>query len=459
MADKHSKDIQFYKGDDLFSVAWIGPTFSSDDENYTAKMTALKRVFQGHNVLGELVENWKDGLISEPFHWYLKDSTGDRAEDTGEAEATLQRWIDWVEQQYLQLDPKATNFQQSDPWSEFVLSVGVCGEGNLRLYQPERFEDAADPIQRYHLHAPKAGSVKVDRGRDGFIDKISYATNEENQIQEWITSEVLRISNGSDDDPNAKEVTTGGRWLIQHIKMPSLMTESAKQKQSAICHALTMMVRNQETAGFRERVLLNGDLPANVERGPGIDLVVPGFMQGEPGGRETLTNPSVHESQPVPVDTFEQAIALNRTLLYLEYKQGHLLSTSDGTLSGESRIQARQGFELFLRGWKRPIESAIANTLNVVLRLLGYEQYEAVVELRISTGKLSAEERQEIRSDYEAGLLSRASAIALSGLSDDPDAEMALIEEEREAESRRREPVNPLGIDPPEGGDDDSGKD
>lgn len=453
MASKQiQENIEFYKGDDLFKVAWIGPTFDPKDPKYGDRMATLKRVFQGHNVLAELVGNWKDGLISEPFTWYLKDQNGERAEGdrVTQAEGLLQRWIDWVEQQSLEADPETTNFQQSDPWSEFILSVGVTGEGSLRLWQPDRFADDPDPLHRIHLHAPKAGSVQVTRGLDGFVDKLTYSHAQGTETQQFGENRQLVITDGSEAEPLTLD--TGGRWLIQTIRMPSLLTPSAKQKQGAICHALTMMVRNQEIAGFRERTLLNAEFPVDddgkpidVERGPGIDQ----YLYGIPSGDEqnpSYTNPSIHESEPVQISTFEQSIQINRTLLYLEFRQGHLLSTGDGGLSGESRLQARAGFELHLRGWKRPVESAIANILNIVLRILGYEDLEAVVELRITTGKLSTEERSEIRADYQAGLLSKATAIAKSGLVDDPDGELALISEEQKQQTARRAPADPLGL-------------
>jgi hypothetical protein len=87
---------------------------------------------------------------------------------------------------------------------------------------------------------------------------------------------------------------------------------------------------------------------------------------------------------------------------------------------------------------KTTIEAAIANILNVVLRILGYEELEAVVQLRITTGKLSPEERQMIITEFDKGLLSKATAIALLGSVDDCDAELALIAEEAAEDMRSR---------------------
>ncbi|NER81159.1 MAG: phage portal protein, partial [Leptolyngbya sp. SIO1D8] len=154
----------------------------------------------------------------------------------------------------------------------------------------------------------------------------------------------------------------------------------------------------------------------------------------------------IHESQPVDNASLVASVSLDRTLLYLELAQGHLLSAGDGALSGESRIQMRSQFELQLRGWKRRVESAISNVLNIVLRLLGYEAYEAIVDLRLCTGKISSEERQVYIAEYQAGLLSKSTAIAKLGSVSDVDAELSLISEEQQEESaaRDRDPTIPV---------------
>lgn len=450
----HSKAVQenikWYKGEDLFDIAWIGATFSPKDPKYADKLAQLKRVFQEHNFIQELTDNWRDGLISEPFAWQLKDRKGQRVE-ASEAEVQLQRWIDWVNQQALELDPESTNFQQSDPWAEFVLSVGVCGEGNLRLWQPDRYAEADDPIHRIHLHAPKAGSVEIERDKDGFIEKVTY--NYGDSQKEVLTQDTQGnlLVTTSGDETEALTIPTERRWTVQQVYKPSILSQGAKRKQASVCHALTMKLRNQEIGGFKERTLVNAEFPLDeqgnpveVERGPGIDTYIYGIQQGDTLNPSYAT-PSIHESQPVPVTTFIDSIQADRMLLYHEFRQGHLLA-ADGGLSGESRIQMRQAFELYLRGWKRPVESAIANILNIVLRILGYTELEAVVELRITTGKLSAEEQGAVMAQHQAGLLSRATTIAKLGTVHDVDAELALLDEEMKQQTDRQQLTDPFGL-------------
>lgn len=422
----------YYKG--LHWQFWIGPTVPP---HLADKLAQIQRVFQSANILAECVDNWRDGLISEQFTWSLKDRQGQRVE-APEAEVELQRWLDWTNQQAI-----ATGSEHSDPWSEFVLSLGVTGEGNLRLWQPTRFANDPDPVHRIHLHSPAAGSVEVARGADGFIDSIAYQYgNNKKEVQTFDAEGLLQVTDGED----VLRIDTGNRWLIQQVRSPSLLTESVKKLQNSINHGLTMKLRNQELSGFRERVFLNvqppgewisdgngGEqfVPGTALRGPGIDQYVAGLPSGADG--DGYTGAGVHESEPVPIATLRESIELDIRLLYRQFRQSYRLQAAEGTLSGESRIQQRQEFELFLRGWKRKIESAIANILNIVLKLLGYGELEAVVELRISTGKLSAEERTAVMGEFQAGLLSKVTAIAKLGTVSDVDAELALMEEELKA--------------------------
>lgn len=451
----HRNTHRDYFHGEYWPTGWIGPTVATTDPDYSKRMAALERVFQSANILRECAQNWRDGLISEPFQWFLKTPNGDRvttaadADDRDETAATaeleLQRWLDHVAQQAINADPAATDFQQSDPWAEFVLSLGVLGEGGLRLWQPERYADAPDPIHRIHLHATKAGAVQVDRSdTDGFIDKITYQSASGSEMQ-TMAGDVVTVSVQGQDEP--LELDTGGRWLIQHTTGESIYTPSVKRLQNALNHALTMMVRNTEVAGFREKVFGNAEYPTDadgnpvrIESGPGVDTYLYGTPTGDPQS-PGYAPVSVFQSEPVDNSSLVASVETWRRLMYMQFAQGHLLSAGDGSLSGESRIQMRGQFELNLRGWKRRIESAIASVLNIVLRLLEFEGYEVVVELQVTTGKLSPEERAGIITEYQAGLLSKATALAKLGTAD-VDAELILILEESAEGMQRRDIPN-----------------
>jgi hypothetical protein len=458
-----TEHIDYWHGK-YWPSGWIGPTVAPTDPDYAKRMQALERVFQSANVLRECAANWRDGLISEPFTWFLKAAGGDRAvtdadaEDRDEtaaaAELELQRWMDHVEQTAIAANPLDSDFKQADPWAEFVLALGVLGEAGLRLWQPERYAEDPDPVKRIYLHTTRPRSVLIDRNTsDGFIDKITYHSQSGNEVQTMEGQAVTVTTLGQED---AIELDTGGRWLIQYATGESIFTPSVKRLQNALNHALTMMVRNTEVAGFREKVFGNAEYPTDsngnpvsIESGPGIDTYLYGTPTGDPSS-PGYAPVSVFQSEPVNNSSLVEAVETYRKLIYMEFAQGHLISTGTGGLSGESRIQQRSQFELNLRGWQRRVESAIAAVLNIVLKLLEVEGYEVVVQLNVTTGKLSAEEQLAIIQQYQAGLMSKATALSRLGV-DDVDAELNLMEAEAAEGMQRRDIPNealpdPLGI-------------
>lgn len=430
-------------------------------------MREVERVFQSINLIRECCDRHVAALIGKFPLWYLKGEDGERVDTAGndraaQAEIQLQRWLDAV---LARSDAGVTD--QSDPFVQSVTNLAVCGYGALRLWQPKRFEDSDDPIERIHLHAPAVGSVEEERGEDGFLDKLTYRYgNAQSEVLELDGSTL--VITGTEIDGELR-IDTGGRWAIAQMRCPSLLTPQIKQNQNALNHAATMLMRNQEQGGFLQRIFLNAQMPGEwvedatapggqrfvpsaegLRTGPGEDSFIYGLPQPNAAGGETYSTPTVSYRDPVGVSTFLESVAAFRSWIYHQFGQGHLLADGDGSLSGVSRIQLRQDFEVALTRQKRVIEAAIAQILNVVLRLLDYPDLEVVVQLRISTGKLSPEERAAVLLELERGLLSKSTAMSLLGSVDDVDAELELIRAELEAElAVRPAPIDNGGGDPP----------
>lgn len=475
-----TENYAYYDGDHWKS--WIGPRISSDVPHATELMAEVERVFQSVNLIKECCDRHVNCLLGKMPHWYLKGEDGERVvtiDENGErvdskaaqAEIDLQRWIDAVLQR---ADSGQT--KQNDPFIQVGTDLIVTGKAALRLWQPERFSDDPDPINTIHLHAAKYGSVEVKRDDDDFIDEISYSYGNSNKEVATLDGDTLTVTTtrSGEEESEPLRIDTGGRWNISILRSPSMLTPQIKQNQNAVNHAATMLLRNQEQAGFLERIFLNAQPPGEwvedpqapgnerfvpsehgLHHGPGEDIFVVGVPSGDPQN-QTYSNTSVAFRDPVKVATFLESIAGFRAFIYHAFGQGHLLAEGDGNISGVSRVQLRQDFEVILNRHKRVIEAAIANIFNVVLRILGYTEFEAVVQLRVTTGKLTPDERRGIIEEFQAGLLSKATAIALLGSVEDVDAELALIEEEAEKNLQRRDPPDPMSLgNNPNGGDDD----
>lgn len=431
-------NVALYKGENLFRH-WIGPKADGYSVEALAVNAKIERVFQAHNAIAEVVDNVVNGLISEQFVITLRGTDGeiDKSDRAEAAHKDLTRWLNWICEQATQVDPLISTLHKADPIAEFVTQVLVCGSAQLRVWQSERDRLNPDPIKRLRLHVPRLGSVKITYDDHGLIEKIEYIYGDgETEAHEYIDGRY-QITDGEES-----VIVDSGRWRILTMAMESLITESVADKQNAICHELTMLVQSQTVSGFRERILLNAQPPGDdvtITRGPGILQYETGVTYRQ-GGEEKYAIPSVFESQPVAVENFERALNIWRSLLYLEFRQGHLLENG-GDVSGESRVQQRQNFHNHLIGYATAFEGIIAGVLNVALEEFGYGELEAVVDLSITTGKLTADEQRIILEKVAAGLMSKSTAIGLLNDVSDVDAEIEAIALEREAMADMMEPA------------------
>lgn len=433
---------------------WIGPEMPESDPKHNEVMEAIAKVFQSSNRIKECIDRHRTALVGKRPHWYFVDASGDRVEDNtaSAAEKLLQRWIN---RQYRLAISQENQLQ--DALAEAVKNMLVSGRGYLRLWSPKRFRNSADVIMRICLHSPHPNSVVINRDADGFTESIEYTYTEDDQQRKEVqaidpdTDRTIFVTLDEKDQVIEEESTVldlGGSYSIYEMRSPTLLNLDVKRAQNAINFALTMMPRNTEVGGFRERLILGAQPPGRWEEDKFIPdtqfRVGPGqmsFIQGVPllddmNNLKGYTNPSVFNSEPVSVQTFidtAQAFVAN---IYHDMKQAHLLG-SDLQLSGVSREQARQDFETALGDHAPIVEAAIAGAYGAALLMMlqseveTYRDLDVMVQLRLSASKPLPEERAANREDYKAGLRSRTTAMAASGI-DDPDGEQQLLlDEER----------------------------
>lgn len=435
------RNIELYLGENLFDD-WIGPYAKGSEQDALEMNEEIKRVFQAHNAIADVIDNVVNGLVAEPFVISLRAADGetvDTAEGSEGAEAhrTLTRWLNFMCEVATQKDPCTSVFQKSDCFAEFITELLVTGHSALRLFEPMRYANNADPVKRIHMHVPRPDSLSIEYDDDsGFIKKIEYAYGEgKREKHEWVDGAYVVTVNDEPVD------IASDRWRIFAMNAACMIDDATRARNTAMCHDLTMLLRNQQVSGFKEKTILNAEPPKageTVQRGPGTVSYEFGLPQGAQG-EEKYTNPSIYESQPFPVENYVESISLHQRLLYLSKSQGHLLETN-ADVSGESRIQQRQNFHVALTGLKTPVEGAIAHVLNIVLEELGYDSYEAVVDLAITTGKMSADEKRIILEEVAAGTLSKQTAIGLLNEVSDVDAELELLTGEREEAQEMIEP-------------------
>jgi hypothetical protein len=232
-----------------------------------------------------------------------------------------------------------------------------------------------------------------------------------------------------------------------------LLSESVKQTQNSINKVLTLKDINVDAGGFLSRVLLNAQMPGewvvdvtqpNGERfvpstkplpfGPNQAVYINGLPIGDPKSPTGYTSPQLLTEQPIDVGVFSSALAIDYEVFWLSMGLAHLLTAGDGSLSGRSRETIKGDFTVRLEGISEIVEAALVSVFSTVQRfLIPASERTVVCELNLSTGKPLAEERSQAIAEFQSGLRSRTSAMMLVGVTD-PDAEMELIQRERESE-------------------------
>ncbi len=262
-----------------------------------------------------------------------------------------------------------------------------------------------------------------------------------------------------------------------------LLTDPERRQQDQINFMNTMLSRVTETAGFPERTFINaaphGEWYPDPPRGGAAALQTQEFdgktwylhavphtvgsavtteLHGyetdtvtEPDGtvRRSYTTPQVVYREPTNPKYLHDAIIAARGLLLSACKQGFVLTTTTGSESGYSRVQARAEFvedqlrrKPSLEGAVRDIIAAAIETAQLMaapdaaIRPGFLERFRVVVNLHVDAGPVSPEERRIILEEYKAGVRSRALTMAMLG-TEDIDAELEAMEREEPAQLQR----------------------
>lgn len=283
---------------------------------------------------------------------------------------------------------------------------------------------------------------------------------------------VCRIVKDKGDDEDFDPYKLGGRLLLFELKRQPLITAQVQSSQKALNLAHTMMMRNVNLAGARERTVSNAQdpkrprrvqdptrpnqttqlEPGNYEVGAGAVMFLMGFpVRNEKGDIVGYTNPNVSISDPAPVDVFQHTIEQQKAAIYSQCHQRHVLIVDKAESSGRSREQARAEFERSLKDTKTVLDAAGRWQLETALRLAAYisGQGEKYLKLRadfnclVDAGEIDPEKaRLVIEMRVPGGpnnqpLISDERARQLVGV-EDPEAELAKIEEEAPSDEEIR---------------------
>lgn len=428
---KKISNWDYYHGD-IFKY-WIGDLASSNTPAAQQHNRRLELIFTNLNVVGDIVDRNVDGLLSKNP---LITASGKKLET--KAKQLFEKLS------FISAPSDYKNYWFDSIWEKLVISILVEGVAYLRV-------TTVDGLGVVHCPSNKAITVNKRNGLN-IPTKITYSYSEESRNFE----EVQELRDGylyiTDTDPDKEDIVLSlDHLLILENRQKPIIDKSLIELENAIAHTATQINRLHALSVSRATIITNAELPKKqVEIGGQLEWVfdeeaiaglnTPGaktYIQGLPtyndvGQVENYMTPGIVAAEVTNVSPFLDTINNYKIYALEKAKQSFILGQASN-LSGLSRVEMRAEFLTSLEKRAKPLQRFIGQALSYALWLenpVGLVNY-ITIELQISLNKLSPMELVEIRNNYQAGLLSRHSAIALQNYVD-PDMEMISIQKERQ---------------------------
>jgi hypothetical protein len=466
---------------------WTGPRVQSGMASGTV-MAEIERGLVSNNVLREVTLRHCNAVTirqptwgSVPRRALQEDETPtvDEARRIGELDALLTAWWDSpLRGTYTDAKGRLCTGNVHKLLRRAARLFAVTGRANLRVFIPPGLRDEkgllqlvpfAEAAQRIYVelcepdvaalyvHRAKMQQIGVYLWKDGNTDmaELTYLDD----TGKTVLRQVAKA------DPRGEQVDAGtaGRAFdlggqLMHFEMidDPFVLPSLVSQQKSITKTLTMGDRNENLAGFPERVLKDVQLdgkwvddpeapngkrfvPYPMEMGAATVNVFQGAEYEDEEGKVKRASPSYERMEPLGSSVFDTAFDKKRERMLHQSGQTHVLISGDATASGVSREHARDEFKLSIAETEAELNRAGAWLLNLVIALAGatargenpYADLRVEFSCQIHLGPLSAAERAEDRAQVEAGLLSSQRAMERAGVADS-DAENARIAAERD---------------------------
>lgn len=470
---------------------WIGPmpTPGADGEEITREQ--IRKSFISTDRIGEVVDRHVRGVIGNT--WVLTaipiaEDGSDMEEPSDELVAESEGLVDILEAWFLSKKGKdeilkAIRFllYSSQQTVRLLVPAGkleggeVVDETGTESESPEvakipKAETLEEQLDLLWVEAPKPTDAMVYEDPDTrdligiyAFDEVEEATNQRVERLEvsWLDEEgrtVYRlISKTSKRSWNTDfpPLDFAGNLPMYQMERPLFVTDAMRRNQRAVNLADTMAGRAVVTGGFLERVVLDAQQPGRWEKdsegrnvrfipdpmvfGSGtVNWLQGRAVQGDNEGDFAITTPDIRWREPSDPTALILASRHFYQNILEEADQVHILISGDATSSGVSRVQARADHKQALldtAGCAEPMLEWLFTTALLMAEAFMETQdrpsqkFRISVETRLDLGPRTPEEDQADVKLQEAGLKSKKAIVADRGV-DDPDAELAEIEED-----------------------------
>jgi hypothetical protein len=497
--DRRSKTAQtateFFKGNHwLGGKGFVGELPPRGMKGYIQTLNMIREGFVSENIIGEVIENQEGGLFGrEPIWSFLSDEGTKKEKAVKETYAPLTDW--WNERERLsslqealgiilcegivvrhiffpkgKVESRKGEDGKVPPLPDLKAGLEMIYCENLRADQAGVFTDPETQAEiGVYLFERETEII----GQKEQCAEISYLDEEGNT--------VLRVLRKDKAPEEFGPYRLGGRLFVHEARRKPLITEQVQSNQRAANLANTMMQRNVNLAGARERTVANAQHPkakkkvADASAPGGVKEVVEqgvyvtgggavNFLMGWPiynekGQVVSYTNPNVTITDPVSPVYFVDTRNHYYGLILGQCQQRYKLLTDNPSVSGRSKEQSRAEYEGSLKKSKTPMDASGRWELETVLRLAAElcKESEKYLNLRadfnclIDAGVPDAETRRVVMDMRKPGgqtnepLISDETARNWVGI-DDAEAELAKIEEE--AKRKKGDPPPPVNQPP-----------
>ncbi|RYX83959.1 hypothetical protein EON83_12540 [bacterium] len=478
---KHNK--LFFSGDHWNSgIFWMGPTPAQSDPTYTDVRAEIKRVFCSRNVIAEVINNQRDGVLgTEPAWSFVRTEEVTEANPlTPEQEALIAEinsaaTIWWDERGITQLlkdchDEAALGesvslrlyiprgrLRQNAVTGAYEIPQGNFTEQLERIFAQKCLTDEAGQLVEPESQTKCAVYSETRSNGDTWLEIVFPEVDAQGQVQ--TVMRVVSTTNGVETE-TVYSWDLGGRLTINHLDMDTLITQQVRENQMSINLQKTLQNRNGVAGGFVERIITDGMPPgryvpdpkdstkkvyqvAPFRVGAGTTNFIRAAKYEESDGQDGSVRygkPDVHYREPTSPNTFIDAKRDFYQDILEETGQTHTLTNGDAVASGESRKQARATFKKRLDGVKAAIDPLgrwLLETV-VVMALLFAERRAEADNIRcdfgciVDTGPRTAEEQKADGEAVKDGRLSVETAMTRDSI-EDPGAERGRVDGERES--------------------------
>jgi hypothetical protein len=442
----------------------------------------LRRAYVPEEIIAEVLDTHVQNVLGNEPIFSLEGNLSES--EYKETLSVVKEWFEKRENQNVLADAlRAARRETASVIRAFIPSGMINGEGRIEA------KDLAEGLSKiwFRCETIEKGGVVVDEASATELGLVKYTMRINNidvHLCEYsyvgVNNETFwgTASDGTTGAEVAEPFMMNGRLPIYQMNARALVTNSVCQAQRAVNLSGTMLTRNNNLAGSRERLAVGVEppgtwsevtdtetgqitkvfTPAEMATGPAtFNFLNPAAIHDDNGKVTAFANPNVIFTDPVPIDTFIGTSKHWREVIYSKAKMRHLLMADNATASGKSRVEARKEFQASLNESKQIVDPAGRWMIEVALHIAAhfintpgkYLETKVVFDSQVSTIELTAEEKAEIRADYQAGMIDLKTALERQG-EKNVDEIIARVEEDARKKRETQLPVPPIGSPSPE---------